>query len=126
MACNRDIFTFFPHECVWRSGCINYYFLDLGTSWRLVVTFTHLPLYPRGKNPHYLLDRRTYMFPRASLDEVEKRQFLTLVGLELRSIGRPARCKSLYRLRYPSSCAGGYTTLNTEVCNLTTYRNSDP
>jgi hypothetical protein len=39
--------------------------------------------------------------PSASLDEVEKRKFLTLPGLERRSLGCPARSQSLYRLRYP-------------------------
>jgi hypothetical protein len=38
--------------------------------------------------------------PRASLDDVEKRKFLTLPGLEP---GRPARNLSLYRLSYPGS-----------------------
>jgi hypothetical protein len=38
--------------------------------------------------------------PRAGLDDVEKRKFLTLRGLELRSLRRPARSQSLYRLRY--------------------------
>jgi hypothetical protein len=33
-------------------------FLDLGTRWRLVVSFTPRPLYPRGKIPRYPLDRR--------------------------------------------------------------------
>jgi hypothetical protein len=42
--------------------------------------------------------------PRAGLDNVKKKEFLTLPGLELRTIGRPARSKSLYRLRY-----SGYT-----------------
>jgi hypothetical protein len=32
--------------------------LDLGTRWRRVVSFTPLPLYPRGTNPRYPLDRR--------------------------------------------------------------------
>jgi hypothetical protein len=36
--------------------------------------------------------------PRAGLDDVEKRKFLTLPGLELRPLGRPARSQSLYRL----------------------------
>jgi hypothetical protein len=40
---------------------------------------------------------------RASLDDVEKRKFLTLPGLELRPLGRPARSPSLYRLSYPGS-----------------------
>jgi hypothetical protein len=38
--------------------------------------------------------------PRVFLDEVEKRKFLTLPGLELRSLCRPVRSQSLYRLRY--------------------------
>jgi hypothetical protein len=41
--------------------------------------------------------------PRAGLDDVEKRKFLTLPGLELRLFGRPARSQSLYRLSYPGS-----------------------
>jgi hypothetical protein len=43
------------------------------------------------------------MGSRASLDDVEKRKFLTLPGLELRPLGRLARSQSLYRLRYPGS-----------------------
>jgi hypothetical protein len=35
---------------------------------------------------------------RAGLDDVEKRKFLTLPGLELRPLGRPARSQSLSRL----------------------------
>jgi hypothetical protein len=44
---------------------------------------------------------RGWVGPRAGLDDVEKRIFLTLPGLELRTLGRPARRQSLYRLRYP-------------------------
>jgi hypothetical protein len=32
--------------------------LDLSTRWRWVVSFTPLPLYPRGNSPRYPLDRR--------------------------------------------------------------------
>jgi hypothetical protein len=42
-----------------------------------------------------------YVYLRASLDDVEKRKFLTLPGLELQPLGLPARSQSLYRLRYP-------------------------
>jgi hypothetical protein len=38
--------------------------------------------------------------PRAGLYDVEKRKFLTLLGLELRPLGRPARSQSLYQLPY--------------------------
>jgi hypothetical protein len=41
--------------------------------------------------------------PRAGLDDVEKGKLLTLPGLELRHLRRPARSQSLYRLRYPGS-----------------------
>jgi hypothetical protein len=40
--------------------------------------------------------------PRAGLDDVEKRKYLTLPGLELRPLGRPARSQSLHRLLYPA------------------------
>jgi hypothetical protein len=39
------------------------------------------------------------MGPSAGLDDVEKRKLLTLLELELRPLGRPARSQSLYRLR---------------------------
>jgi hypothetical protein len=40
--------------------------------------------------------------PRAGLDTVVKKKFLTLLGLELRPLGRPARSQSLFRLQYPA------------------------
>jgi hypothetical protein len=39
--------------------------------------------------------------PRTALDDVERRKILTLPGLELRLLGRPARTQLLHRLRYP-------------------------
>jgi hypothetical protein len=44
-----------------------------------------------------------WMGPRAGLDDVEKRKFFILPGLELRPLDRAARSQSLYRLRYPGS-----------------------
>jgi hypothetical protein len=38
--------------------------------------------------------------PRTGLDDVEKRKFLTLPGLELRPLDLLARSQSIYRLRY--------------------------
>jgi hypothetical protein len=57
---------------------------------------------PKEKAPstHWI---RGLVDPRAGLDDVEKSKFLTLPGLELRPLGRPARSQSLYRLRYPGS-----------------------
>jgi hypothetical protein len=43
------------HMGEWRYSST---FLDLGTRWRWVVSFTPLPLYPRGKSSRYPLDRR--------------------------------------------------------------------
>jgi hypothetical protein len=43
------------------------------------------------------------MGPRVGLDDVKKKKFLTLPGLELRPLGLPARSQSLYRLRYSGS-----------------------
>jgi hypothetical protein len=43
------------------------------------------------------------MDPRAGLDNMEKRKFLTLPGLELQPLGRKAHSQLLYRLCYPSS-----------------------
>jgi hypothetical protein len=47
-----------PELDVWGSGCIDPHFLDLGTNWRWVVSFTPLPLKRWGKRPRYPLDRR--------------------------------------------------------------------
>jgi hypothetical protein len=40
--------------------------------------------------------------PRAGLDNMEKRKFLTLTRIELRYLGRPARSQSLPPLLLPS------------------------
>jgi hypothetical protein len=45
-------------EAYWRSRVIAPRILDLGTSWRWVVSFMPRPLFPHEKNPLYPLDRR--------------------------------------------------------------------
>jgi hypothetical protein len=45
----------------------------------------------------------SWLDPRASVDGVKKRKFLTVPWLELQPLGRPARSQSLYQLRYPGS-----------------------
>jgi hypothetical protein len=84
------------------SGCIDPHFLDLGTSWRWVVSFTPRPFYPRERalGTHCI---GGWVDPRAGLDNMEKKKFLTLPGLEPRPLSRPSRSQSLYRLRYPGS-----------------------
>jgi hypothetical protein len=58
-----------------------------------------LPLYPQARAPpprtHWI---EGWVDSRAGLDDVEKKKFLTLPGLELRPLGRPARSQSLSRL----------------------------
>jgi hypothetical protein len=39
------------------SECIDPHFIDVGTSWRWLVSFTPLPIYPRIKSTRYPLDR---------------------------------------------------------------------
>jgi hypothetical protein len=78
------------------------------------VSFTPRSLYP-GKRAPGTSWIGGWVDARAGLDDVEMKKFLTLSGLELRTLGRPARSQSLYRLRYPSSfrkaCASGHGNL---------------
>jgi hypothetical protein len=72
---------------------------------------------------------RSWVGPRAGLDDVEKRKFLTPPGLELWPLDRPACSQSLYRLRYPGS--GDYQTYTNIQqsyfsISLPTYRSSSP
>jgi hypothetical protein len=62
--------------------------------------------------------------PRAGLDDVEKRKFLTLPALELRPLGRPARSQSLhiYRLRYRKGYARKQLSENTGTQNIVTMQ----
>jgi hypothetical protein len=89
------------HEDGWGSGCIDPCFLDLGTSLRWVVSFSPQLLYPGERDPgtHSI---GCWVGPRAGLDEMEKWKFLTLPGLELWSLSRPACSQSLCWLRYSS------------------------
>jgi hypothetical protein len=62
-----------------------------------------------------------WLGPRAGLDDMEKRKFLTLPGLELRPLGRPARNQSLYRLRYPGSLMAWFLKLLNPIFNILPY-----
>jgi hypothetical protein len=62
--------------------------------------------------------------PRAGLDDLKKRKFLTLPGLELRLLGRSARSQSLSRLLYGSDIGfidNLYTTLGTTFYRSLTH-----
>jgi hypothetical protein len=62
-----------------------------------------LPPGERASRTHWIGGIGGWVGPRARLDVVAKRKFLTLPVLELRPVGRSARSQSLYRLRYPGS-----------------------
>jgi hypothetical protein len=61
------------------------------------------PLYPPGGKDSDTNWIGGWVDPRVGLDDMEKRKFLTLTGLEIRPLSRPARSQLLYRLRYPGS-----------------------
>jgi hypothetical protein len=60
--------------------------------------------------------------PSVGLDDLEKRQFLTLPGLELRPLGHLARRQSLCRLRYPGSFPEDSIFHNHRCENLKSYK----
>jgi hypothetical protein len=99
--CNGRVIKIYPVQ-ISRQKSTFVSVLDLGTSWRWVVSFMPWPLYPREKirGTHWIA---VLVDLRACMDDVEKRKFLTLPGLELRLFGRSARSQSLYYLRYPGT-----------------------
>jgi hypothetical protein len=62
--------------------------------------------------------------PRAGLDHLQKRTFLTLPGLELGALGRPARSKSLYRLSYPGFLSSIRLSTQGTTCSQRYFRRS--
>jgi hypothetical protein len=64
-------------------------FIDLGTSWS-VVSFTPRPLYPRGNNRRYPLDRRLSV-PQSLSGWHGEVKILAPPALELQPLGRPVR-----------------------------------
>jgi hypothetical protein len=82
-----------------------------------VVSFTLQPLYPRGKSPQYPLDRRLGG-PQTWSGQRGEEKILPLLGLKLRSLGRPTRSQSLYRLRYPGSNNNNNNNNNNLVITL--------
>jgi hypothetical protein len=78
-------------------------FLNPGTSWRWVVSFASLPLYPmeRSSGTQWI---GGLMGRRAGLNDMKYLQFLNLLELELGPLGRPTLAQSLYRLSYRGLC----------------------
>jgi hypothetical protein len=80
-------------EDVWGSGCINPHFLDLGTSWRWVVSFMPWLPYPRGNRPRCPLHRRLGGPQSRSGSSGEKKNLAPCRDL---NPCRPARALSLH------------------------------
>jgi hypothetical protein len=74
----------------------------LSTSWGWVVSFTPL-LFTRGVRALGTHWRGGCVGPRVVLDDMEKWQFLTLLGLEFLPLSRPAHTQLLYWLHYHDS-----------------------
>jgi hypothetical protein len=90
-------------------GCIDLHFLHFDTSCSGQL---HAPAaLPLMKQPPVPIGYEVGWTPRASLDDVEKKKFLTLPGLKLRPLGRPASSQSLYRLRYPGTLTSSWRSV---------------
>jgi hypothetical protein len=69
-------------KAYWGSGSIDPYILDLGSTWRWVVSFTPRPLYPQGKIPWYPLNRRLGGPQSRSGHGDEEKNSQPMLGLE--------------------------------------------
>jgi hypothetical protein len=81
------------------SGCIDYIFLTsalAGSEWPASWPGRFTPG-EKASGTHCI---GGLVDPRAGLDDLAERKFLTLPELELRSLNGPAGSQSLYRLRY--------------------------
>jgi hypothetical protein len=101
----------------WRhmgSGCIDPHFLDLGISWRWVVSSTLWPLYPRGKSPRYPLDRRLGGTQSRSGRHGEEKILDSTRTRTLTPASCPAHIQLLYWLWYPGSYTMKYRNMYVE------------
>jgi hypothetical protein len=113
---------------VWGSGCIDPYYLDHGTSWRWVISFTPLSLYRGGKSTWYPLDMRL-SGPQRRSGRLGKEKILDRTGIRtptlpsfspqpvaiLTTISRPILAQCLI------SSAGGRICLCPLVLVFTNY-----
>jgi hypothetical protein len=92
------------HEDVWRSGCTDPSFLDLSANEELVVSSIPPPpnpiALPPVKSQWYTLDNRLEGL-RAGLENVAKRKFLTIRGLELQSSAATPMASSYFECANP-------------------------
>jgi hypothetical protein len=87
-------------KAYWGSGSIAPRILDLGTSWRCVVSLTPRPLYPQGKSPWYPLDRRLGGPQSRSGRGGEEKNSQPLSGLEPLIIQPVAQCYTTTKFNF--------------------------
>jgi hypothetical protein len=90
------------NEDLLRSGGIAPRILDLGTRCRWVVSFTPRPLYPQGKNPWCILDRRLGGAPETVWTRWWREKFRAPPGT--RSPDHQTRSPALCHWAIPAPC----------------------
>jgi len=95
----------------WGRGGIAPRIFGLGTRWRWVVSLANRPLYPHGKNPPYVLDRRLGGLQSQSGRSSEEKNSQPLPGLELPVIQPVAQ-------RYTAELSPLLVTIN-KICKIT-------
>lgn len=88
-------------EDIWGSRCIAPLVPNFRARWKWIVSFTSRPLYYRGNNPCYRLNRRLNVSKRLSGRLGEEINLLPLPEIESRIVQPVAL--TLYLLRYPGS-----------------------
>jgi hypothetical protein len=98
------------------SGCIDRHYLDFGTSWRWVVSFTPQQLYPRRKSLRYPLDRRLDGLQSQSGRREEKILTGTRTSAPRSSSRQPvAILTALTRLLFSTLISDNFTTHSFEA-----------
>jgi hypothetical protein len=91
------------HEGIWGNGCIDPHFLDLGSSWRWVVSFTPWPLYPVERSPSILLYMRLGGLQNWC-GQCGEEKILAPIGTWALPLSCLAHNQSRYWSHYPGSC----------------------
>jgi hypothetical protein len=103
-----------PWRCMGKWRC-TLTFMDLGTRWRWVVSFTPRTHHFRRKNRPYPLYRRLDGYQNRSGNGAKQTNFLPC---RKSSSGRPGRSPSLYQLSYPNPADNFYAYIKARNAKL--------